>query len=641
MDKKVLVLPKINYPEDLKALSTEELIQLCDELRANLIEVISDVGGHLSSSLGVVELTVALHRVFDTPKDKIVWDVGHQAYIHKMLTGRRDKLQSIRHYRGISGFLKRAESKYDCYGAGHASTSLSAAFGMAKARDLKKEDYKVVAVIGDGALTGGMAYEAINNVGNSRCDLLIILNDNRMSISPNVGAINRYLTNFTSTPLYHRFRQDVKKGLERIPHVGNKLSFLARRIEESAKYLMTPGTLFEALGCAYYGPIDGHDLPELLSVMKRMKELKGPVLLHILTKKGKGYPPAEEDSEGYHGVKPFNHEIGVVKSVSKSPTYQDIFGKTLLELGGLDKRVIGITAAMPTGTGIIPFAEAFPDRYFDVGIAEQHAVVFSCGMATQGFIPYCAIYSTFLQRAYDPVVHDASIQNLPVVFCMDRSGLAGEDGPTHHGSFDLSFLRHVPGIIISAPRDGRELRNLMFTALKTKSPFAIRYPKDTTEPVPEEETFSEIEIGSWEILEEGRDICILACGSMVKESLNALKILRLTNINPRIVNCRFIKPLDEKMLSDCIIKFNAILIVEENAAAGGFGSGILEWIAESGNHFPKIKILGIPDRFIQHGKRAELLKEAGLDYESIAESAEAVLSSIISKKSKNHIIFVK
>jgi 1-deoxy-D-xylulose-5-phosphate synthase len=613
------LLEKINSPVDLRALPEDSLPQLCEELRAYLLEVVSGIGGHLSSSLGVVELTVALHYTLDTPKDQLVWDVGHQAYIHKILTGRREQLKTIRQYEGISGFLKRSESEYDVYGAGHASTALSAAYGMAVARDIKGESTRAAAVFGDGALTGGLCYEALNNAGGDHHRrFLAILNDNQMSISPNVGAIHRYLNNFVQTPLYQRFRRRVREGLERIPRVGKPMTFLARRIEEGAKGIITPGALFEALGFDYYGPVDGHDVRELVKTLRNLRDLDHPVLLHVLTVKGKGYARAEESPEGYHGVKPFCPEEGILPSVQSSQiAFQDAFGTCMVQLAAKDPRLVGITAAMPTGTGIVPFSAAFPERFFDVGIAEEHATVFAAGLASQGLRPVCAIYSTFLQRAYDPIVHDVALQHLPVIFCMDRSGLAGEDGPTHHGAFDLAYLRHIPGIVVAAPKDGNELRDLMATALLyDKGPFAIRYPKASAEPFTPGAEPQILPVGQWEVVRPGSDAVILAVGPMVAEALKAAQTLNDQGLSVEVVNCRFVNPLDEDYLGARIPAMGAVVTIEEGVLKGGFGTAVLEW-KEARSLAPPLFSMGLPDAYVQHGPRGRLLQDLGLTSEGI------------------------
>lgn len=630
---KTPLLDRINSPDDLRALPEEALPQVCSELREYLVTIVSEVGGHLSSSLGTVELTVALHYTLDTPRDMIVWDVGHQAYIHKILTGRKEALRTIRQYGGISGFLKRSESPHDSYGAGHASTSLSAALGLAVARDLKGEKYRVAAVVGDGALTGGLCYEALNNAGTIRRQFLAILNDNNMSISPNVGAINRYLTNFTSTRLYQTFRSKVRDRLERMPRMGHKLSLLAKRIEEAAKTVITPGALFEALGMNYYGPVDGHDVIQLVHALKNLRDAESPTVLHILTVKGKGYGPAEEEPEGYHGVKPFCREAGIIAPAAPGiPAFQDAFGVIMCELARKDERVVGITAAMPTGTGIVPFANEFPGRFFDVGIAEEHAVVFAAGLAAQGIRPVCAIYSTFLQRAYDPIIHDVAIQELPVIFCMDRSGLAGEDGPTHHGAFDLSYLRHIPNMVVAAPKDGNELRDLLFTALShDKGPFAVRYPKGAAGAFEPGLAPKLLPIGSWEVLRKGSDLLLLAVGSMVQVAMKAAAQLAEGGLSIEVVNSRFVKPLDGDYLQNALPRFDRVVTIEENAVEGGFGSAVLEW-AQANGFSTRCMNIGLPDRFITHGARQTLLDEVGLTADAVAEKIAAFVPTNVLKK---------
>jgi 1-deoxy-D-xylulose-5-phosphate synthase len=615
------LLEKINSPRDLRALPEESLPQLCAELRAYLLEVVSGVGGHLSSSLGVVELTVALHYVLNTPADCLVWDVGHQAYIHKILTGRREALTTIRQYGGISGFLKRSESDYDVYGAGHASTALSAAYGMAVARDLKGLGHRVAAVFGDGALTGGLCYEALNNAGASRRPFLAVLNDNQMSISPNVGAIHRYLNDFVQTRLYQAFRHRVREGLQRIPKVGKPMTFLARRIEEGAKGILTPGALFEALGFDYYGPVDGHDVKGLVKTLKNLRDLDHPVLLHVLTVKGKGYARAEESPEGYHGVKPFAPEEGIIAAApgSGKPAFQDAFGSCLTQLAAEDPRVVGITAAMPTGTGLTVFAERHPERFFDVGIAEEHAVLFAAGLAAQGMRPVAAIYSTFLQRAYDQLVHDVALQHLPVVFCLDRAGIAGEDGPTHHGAFDLAYLRHIPGMVVAAPRHGNELRDLLATAIAHESgPFAIRYPKAVALPFTPGAPPLPLPVGRWEVAREGSDAAVLAVGPLVEDALQAAEELALRGISVEVVNCRFVSPLDEEYLAARLPALSFAVTVEEGILKGGFGSGVLEWKESQGVGTPVAR-MGIPDQYVPHGARGLLLRDLGLTAEGITK----------------------
>jgi len=614
------ILPKIDSPEELRQLNREALDILTQEIRQMLVEVIPSVGGHFASSLGVVELTVALHYVFDTPRDLLIWDVGHQAYVHKMLTGRREAMRTIRQYGGISGFLKRSESVYDVFGAGHASTSISAALGFATARDLRNENYRVVAIIGDGSLTGGLAYEGLNNAGQSGRDMLVILNDNNMSISPNVGAIAHYLNEIITNPLYQKIKNEVWDLTGKIPPFTEKIRSLARRAQESIKSFILPGMFFEDLGFRYFGPINGHNLDELLQMLNRIKNLPGPILLHVLTKKGKGYTKAEKNPEKYHGIKPATSTAPTTEK-AQILSYTEIFGKTLTQLAERSEKVCAITAAMCDGTGLKPFAEKFPERFFDVGIAEEHAVTFAAGLAASGMRPVAAIYSTFLQRAFDQVIHDVALQRLPVIFALDRAGLVGEDGPTHHGAFDLSYLNPVPDLIISAPKNGRELRNLLYTALlQDRYPFAIRYPRDKA---PDEIDFSgefeEIPIGSWEVVNQGNDLLILAVGTMVAEALKALPLLREHQLNPTIVNCRFIKPLDEKLLEQLLAGHSTVYTVEENALEGGFGQKISAYLLQQGHHQTvSLYMKAIPDEFIEHGARDVLLDLAGLSAEKIA-----------------------
>lgn len=622
------ILNKVNFPEDLKNLKDDDLIILCEEIRDFLIKSVSKTGGHLASSLGVVELSVALHYVFDTPKDVLIWDVGHQAYAHKILTGRKEKFGTLRQFGGISGFLKRDESEYDHYGAGHASTALSAAFGIAVARDLLKEEFRVVAILGDGALTGGLCYEAINNIGNTDIKkFLAILNDNKMSISENVGAINRYLNNFAQTPLYNRFRRRVREGLEKLPKIGKQLTFLVRRLEEGARGILTSGALFEALGFDYIGPVDGHNLKELIRTLTNLKDYDHPVLLHITTIKGKGYEPAEKNPEFYHGVKSFCPEEGLVETGEKEELFQDAFGKEIVKLGRKEKRVTAVTAAMPTGTGLIDFMKAFPDRAFDVGIAEEHAVVFAAGLAVKGLKPFVAIYSTFLQRAYDQIIHDVALQKLPVVFCVDRAGIVGEDGATHQGSFDISYLLPIPNVVISAPKDGNELKDLMLTALHYDGgPFIIRYPKASCEPYDEEREPRSLKIGEWEVLREGKEVLIVATGSMVKVAKKVVEKLNENGFYPELVNGRFIKPFDEKYLLENVKRFNYLITIEENALIGGFGSYINDFLRKMNIKIESLSF-GIKDDFVQHGKRDILLKTLGLDEESLFKDIFKILSS--------------
>ncbi|NCQ33853.1 1-deoxy-D-xylulose-5-phosphate synthase, partial [bacterium] len=542
------VLPHINEPADLQGLSAAELTRLCADLREEIVNTVSRSGGHLGASLGVVELTVALHRVFRSPTDKLLWDVGHQAYGHKLLTGRRDDFATLRSRNGISGFPKRSENKHDMFGVGHASTAISAAVGFAAARDARGEDHSVIAVVGDGALTGGLAFEGLNNAGQMQSDLIVILNDNKMSISPNVGAIAKYLTRITSGKHYVRLEADLWELLGRLPH-GSKARVLAGRIKESMKQLVVPTILFEELGFKYFGPIDGHDLPVLIRTLRAVRKLKGPVLIHVLTEKGKGYRFAEEDGQRYHGVGKFNRAEGIKVVPPKVPTYTGVFGRTLADLAKKDPRIHGITAAMPSGTGLSHLREAVPERCHDVGIAEGHAVTFAAGLACRGQRPVAAIYSTFLQRALDQIIHDVALQKLPVVFAVDRAGLVGEDGPTHHGVFDLSFMRMIPGMMVMAPRDEDQLRHMLATGLaRTDGPSAIRYPRGSGLGVELKGDPRPLDIGTAEVLRTGTDICLLAVGSMVHPALVAAESLAASGVQAEVVDMRFIKPLDLALL---------------------------------------------------------------------------------------------
>ncbi len=604
-----MVLERVNSPEDVKRLSIEELKLLADEVRNFIISVVEKTGGHLASSLGVVELTVALLKVFSPPKDEIVWDVGHQSYPYKVLTGRKDRFHTLRQYGGISGFPSIKESPYDAFGTGHSSTSVSAALGIKVGKRMKGEEGKVVAVIGDGALTAGEAYEGLNNAGQLKEDLIVILNDNEMSISKNIGAISNYLTKLTTG-------EGLRKAKERLEQVtkkvfGEKVYKGLKRVEDLlVKGLFPPGMLFEELGFRYVGPIDGHDIPTLVTTLQNVSKMKGPTLVHVLTKKGKGYPPAEERPDLYHGVSPKK-----TKSERKVPTYTEVFAETLIEIAEKDDDVVGITAAMPSGTGLDKFKERFPERYFDVGIAEQHAVTFAAGLAKKGLKPVVAIYSTFLQRAYDQIIHDVALQELPVTFAIDRAGLVGEDGATHHGSFDLSYLRVVPNLVVAAPKDEEELRHLLYTAVYSGRPFAVRYPRGRGYGVELGENLRKIPIGSWERLREGKDLAILAVGWTVHQALKAARELEKEGVSVEVVNARFVKPLDEEVLMDVAERFRLIVTVEENAVLGGFGSAVREFL--SGFYSGRVYSLGIPDRFIEHGKQELLRKLVGIDSEGI------------------------
>ncbi len=612
-----------NYggPQDIKNLSKEELKKLAEEVRDYIIQVTSKNGGHVGPGLGVVELTIALLRVFDPPKDVIVWDIGHQGYPWKILTDRKEEFPTLRQYGGIAGFLRRSESPYDAFGAGHSSTSISAALGFRIAKDLKGEEDYVVAVIGDGAMTAGMAFEALNNAGHLRPDrFIVVLNDNEMSISPNVGAISTYLSRILSGHFVQESRQRVKRLLE---HFGKTPLRFMKLTEEFLKGLISPGVIFEELGFNYIGVIDGHDIDALEKTLRNVKEIRGPVLLHVLTKKGKGYKPAEEDPVKWHGVAPYKVESGEIIKKPSPPTWTSVFGKAIVELAQMDDRIVVITPAMKEGSGLVEFSLKFPDRFFDVGIAEQHAATFAAGLACEGMKPVVAYYSTFLQRAYDQVIHDIALQNLPVTFAIDRGGLVGDDGPTHHGVFDLSYLRCVPNMIVSAPKDEQELRDLLYTALRSSRPFALRYPRGAAYGVPTE-GFNEIEIGTWEELLEGEDVVILAVGYPVYQALKAAERLYRDGIRAGVVNARFVKPMDEKMLVRLCDRYDLLVTVEDNALVGGFGSGVLEFLADRGIN-RKVVRLGVPDRFIDHGNQNLLRNLVGIDAEGIERAVRDAL----------------
>ena len=608
-------LSKINSPDDLKKLDVKELKIVCQELREFIIDTISKVGGHLGAGLGAVELAVALHYVFNTPKDKLVWDVGHQAYPHKILTGRRDVFHTIRQLKGISGFLKRAESEYDTFGAGHASTALSAALGMATARDFSGENHKIVAIVGDGAMTGGMAYEAMNNAGILKKDLIVILNDNQMSIARNVWAVSNYFTEVIATPQYNRLKRDIWKLTGKLDQLGDRLRKMAARIEGGVKAVITPGMLFEALGFRYFGPVNGHNVNQLVKIFKEVKEFKGPIIVHVTTQKGKGYKPAEEDDQRLHGVTPFDKITGVSPKKSDGPpSYTKIFGQAVVELAKENPRIVGITAAMPDGTGLDQLQRELPSHFFDVGIAEQHAVTFAAGLATQGYVPIAAIYSTFLQRAYDQIIHDVALQGLHVVFALDRAGLVGSDGPTHHGVFDLSYLRLIPGMVIMAPKDENELRDMLYTAtVYTKGPIALRYPRGIGLGLPPKSRFDKLPIGKGEIVRSGHDIAILAVGNMVYPALKAAELLVRDEVSVEVVNMRFVKPLDENLLDDIASRFKRVLTVEDNVVHGGFGSGVLEYFAKKEFEHLKVFVQGVPNEFVEHGLLSELHAMLRLD----------------------------
>ena len=614
------ILDGITEPGQLKALSLRELETLAGELRARIIETCAANGGHVAPSLGVVELTIALHRVFDSPKDKIVWDVGHQAYAHKLLTGRKERFDTLRTLNGISGFPKRGESPHDCFDVGHSSTSISAGVGFAVARDLKKEHNKVLAVIGDGAMTGGLAFEGLNHAGMLNKDLVVILNDNEMSISENVGALSNLLSRTITSEYVHRAKKDLEAFLEGVPMFGKSVLKIAKRAEESLKTLFTPGMLFEAFGFEYIGPIDGHDIPKLLETLENVKRFDDAVLIHVLTKKGKGYPPAEANPSLFHGVGPFEAKTGkVLKGKGGAASYTGVFGETLKRLAREDERIVAITAAMPDGTGLTPFAKEFPERFFDVGIAEQHAVTFAAGLAAQGLKPVVALYSSFLQRGFDQLCHDVCLQELPVVFAVDRAGVVGNDGPTHHGVFDLSYLRAVPGLAVMAPKDENELQHMLVTALSLDGPAALRYPRGNGLGVPMDQILEPLPIGKGELLRKGRHGAVIAIGTMVQPAREAAATLALEGIDLSVMNARFVKPLDAELILE-LAGSGFLVTVEDNAVQGGFGTAVLELLEEHGVTGVRVLRLGYPDRFVEQGEQAELKKAYGLDAAGIAET---------------------
>ncbi len=627
-------LDSINFPEDLRSLSVQELRAVCAELREFLIDCVSKTGGHFGAGLGAVEIAVALHYVFNTPKDKLIWDVGHQAYPHKILTGRKDRMQTIRKLGGLSGFLKRTESEYDTFGAGHASTSISAALGIAAARDFEKKDFKVIAIVGDGSMTGGMVYEAMNHAGMLNKNLIVVLNDNQRgslsSLEPKIWSFHNYFTKILMHPTYNKFKANVWDLTGKLDTFGDRLRTAAQRMEKGIKAVFTPGMLFEGMGFRYFGPINGHNVVKLIETFKHVKDLNGPILIHAITKKGKGYAPAEQEVTRLHGVTPFDKVTGISPGKnSESVSFTDVFGKALVEICKQNSKVVGITAAMPDGTGLIYLHEEMPERFFDVGIAEAHAVTFAAGMATEGYIPIVAIYSTFLQRAFDQVVHDCAIQKLHVVFVMDRGGLVGADGATHHGTLDLSYLRCIQGMVIMAPKDEQELRDMLFTAVEYKNgPIALRYPRGNALGVPVRQRFQKVEIGKAETLRAGKDIALLAVGSMVQNSLSAAELLDKEGINAEVVNMKFIKPLDEELLRSLAQRIHVFITIEENVVHGGFGSGVLEAFSRFGVTDISVRIHGLPDEFIEHGSPAELHRLVKLDAAGIAEIAKEKLISV-------------
>jgi 1-deoxy-D-xylulose-5-phosphate synthase len=619
------LLRKVNSPADLRRIPAEELGRLAVELREFILEVVSRKGGYLSSNLGVVDLTLALHYMFDTPRDKLLWDAGHQTYAHKAITGRRDRLSTVREADGLSGFCDRRESEFDVFGAGHASTSISAALGLATARDLRGEPFRVVTVIGDGAMNGGLAFEALNHAGQQKRDLVVVLNDNVRSISRNVGAISRYLTDLQTNPFLNRVRDEAFKILEKLP-MGATVEEVTRRIEKSMKSVLVPGALFQAFGFQYFGPVDGHDLDALLETFRKVQRLRGPVLVHVVTRKGKGYEPAEGAPDTWHGVAAFDRGSGRREAEpARRPSYSEVMASTAVEMAERDPRVVAITAAMPATTGLAGFQRRFPDRFFDVGIAEAHGVCFAAGLAAQGMRPIAAIFSTYLQRAYDQIIHDVALQDLPVIFALDRGGLVGPDGATHNGVFDLTYLRSIPNLVVAAPRDGAELRDLLFTALAQDHPFAVRYPDEGCLRAPAAGEPRLLEVGSWEVLREGEEVALLAVGAMVGASLDAAGRLAEDGIDAAVVNCRFVKPLDGPLLCALARRYPRLVTVEENTVAGGFGGAVSEHLREAQVFLSELHHLGVPDRFQEHASRGEVLDRAGLSPARIAERVREIV----------------
>ena len=619
--EKYHILNKVNTPKDLKNLDIGELSHLSAEIREKIIEVVSKTGGHLGGPLGAVELTLAAHYVFDAPKDKIVIDTGHQSYPHKLITGRKERFHTLRQFEGICGFCNIFESEYDVFGAGHASTSISAALGIARARDFKKENFKVVAVIGDGALTAGIAYEGLNNLGYSKTDMLVILNDNRMSISPNVGAISNYLNKIVLKPSYWKLRKGTKSLLRKIPGVGEPELERVFKVQERFRIRGNEGAFFESLGFQYFGPIDGHNLQDTITALQNLKDLKGPVLLHVKTEKGKGYSFAEKNIEKLHGMPPFDPINGQKYVTTTNISYTDAFANALIRIAEEDEKIVAITAAMKGGTGLNNFDAHFPDRTIDVGIAEQHAVTFAAGLATQGMKPVCVIYSTFLQRGYDMIVHDVCLQNLPVIFAMDRAGLVGDDGPTHAGIFDIVYLRSIPNMTVMVPKNENELQHMLYTATFINGPSALRYPRGAGAGIKLDSEFKKIEIGTAEVLKEGNDILIIGVGPILYDAIDAVSELKCS---VAIINARFVKPLDSNLILKYSKKINKIITLEEGTVVGGFGSAVIELLSDNGIK-ADVKRIGIPDKFIEHGKQSIQKKIAGIDKESIKKAISEII----------------
>lgn len=623
-----MLLPQINDPQQLKTLSVTELATLAEEIRRFLIDKLSVTGGHLGSNLGVVELTLALHYCYNSPKDKMIYDVGHQAYVHKILTGRQDRFDTLRKHQGLCGFVKRSESEHDVWEAGHSSTSLSAAMGMAVARDLKGENNKVIAVIGDGALTGGMAFEALNHIGHEKRKLMVILNDNEMSIAPNVGAMHNYLSKIRSDRHYLRAKDEVEGLLLKIPAIGGRLAKTAERLKDSLKYMMVPGVLFEELGFTYLGPVDGHDLEKMIDTFQQADNVAGPVLVHVLTTKGKGYKPAETDFYKSHAISPYKIESGTALKAVGTPMYTEVFGQTLIELGREDKRLIAVTPAMPGGSGLFPFAKEFPDRMIDVGIAEQHAATLCAALAMEGMKPVYAVYSTFMQRAYDQIVHDICRHNANVMFAIDRAGFVGADGETHQGVYDIAFMRHIPNMVLMMPKDENELRHMMKTALDyNDGPIAYRYPRINGTGVAMDAELHALPIGSWERLRGGDEYAIVACGPMVQVAEEAAELLKREGKQVGVVNARFLKPMDNDMLLELSHAGTGMVVLEEASQAGSLGSAVLEFYAEHEIYDARVHLMGVPDLFIEHGSIKEQRQETGLTAEAVCARIRKMMAA--------------
>ncbi|CAN5429722.1 1-deoxy-D-xylulose-5-phosphate synthase [soil metagenome] len=625
------LLGNINSPDDLKKLAPEQLQDLCDELREFIVDMVSVYGGHFGASLGVIELTVAIHYTYNTPEDRLIWDVGHQAYGHKILTGRREEFQTNRKYKGLSGFPKRTESEYDAFGVGHSSTSISAGLGMAIARDLDKTDRKIISVIGDGAMTGGMAFEAMNNAGALNSDLLVVLNDNNMSIDPNVGALKEYLAEITTTKTFNKMRDEIYDLLGHLKGAGEKMRKIASKLERAATAAITPGALFQALGFKYYGPVDGHNVDALRRQLEDLRTVSGPKLLHIVTVKGKGFAPAEREQTKWHASSsPFDKITGkslvkVSNGKKPAPKYQDVFGEALVELAAHNKNIVAMTPAMPSGSSLWPMMHTFPERSFDVGIAEQHAVTFAAALATEGKKPFAALYSTFLQRAYDQVIHDVAIQKLPVVFCIDRAGLVGADGPTHHGLYDVSYLRSIPNMIVSSPMHEQDLRDMMYTASEyNDAAWAIRYPRGRSTGMQVRDGFDKIEIGKGRIINEGDKVVFLSFGPIGNNVLEAGKTLEKDDIRIGHIDMRYAKPLDTGLIDYALTHYDQIITIEDGTKLGGFGSAVAEYVAEKGVAVP-VKIMGVPDQIVEHGTQRQLHDEVGMGPDGIAEQVRKSL----------------